>query len=91
QSQGLDSNETSRFGTILKNVVAEQGVGIALVEHDMSLVMDICSYIYVLDFGKLIFEGTPAEVTASQVVQTAYLGGSAELNTAKLQGGAGVL
>lgn len=90
-SSGLDSNETSRFGTILKNVVAEQGVGIALVEHDMSLVMDICSYIYVLDFGKLIFEGTPAEVTASQVVQTAYLGGSAELNTAKLQGGAGVL
>ena len=38
-----------------------RGIGILLVEHDMALVMGVCSYIYVLDFGQLIFDGTPAE------------------------------
>ena len=40
----------------------------------MSLVMSVCDYIYVLDFGELIFEGTPAEVSTSSVVRAAYLG-----------------
>ncbi len=40
----------------------------------MALVMEICSYLYVLDFGRLIFEGTPEDVAASAVVQGAYLG-----------------
>jgi ABC-type branched-subunit amino acid transport system ATPase component/branched-subunit amino acid ABC-type transport system permease component len=73
-SSGLDRAETNRFGQILKEVVAERGVGIFLVEHDMELVTDICDYIYVLDFGKPIFEGTPREVLDSPVVQAAYLG-----------------
>jgi ABC-type branched-subunit amino acid transport system ATPase component len=47
---------------------------VLLVEHDMSLVLGICEYIYVLDFGELVFQGTPAEVMASPVVQAAYLG-----------------
>jgi ABC-type lipopolysaccharide export system ATPase subunit len=43
--------------------------------------MEVCSYIYVMDFGKLIFEGTPDEVKASPIVQASYLGsGDAELN-----------
>jgi ABC-type branched-subunit amino acid transport system ATPase component len=54
--------------------VAERGTGILLVEHDMSLVMDICDYLYVLDFGELIFQGTAAEVEASSAVRAAYLG-----------------
>ncbi len=45
-----------------------------LVEHDMSLVMKVCDYIYVLDFGKLLFEGAPAAVTSSPEVRAAYLG-----------------
>jgi ABC-type branched-subunit amino acid transport system ATPase component len=49
-------------------------VGILLVEHDMSLVMGVCSHIYVLDFGTLLFEGSPKEVAASPVVRAAYLG-----------------
>jgi ABC-type branched-subunit amino acid transport system ATPase component len=43
----------------------------------MSLVMNVCDYIYVLDFGKLIFEGEPSTVASSAVVQAAYLGDDA--------------
>jgi ABC-type branched-subunit amino acid transport system ATPase component len=73
-SSGLDVAETERFGEILKDVVEKRGVGILLVEHDMSLVLGICDEIFVLDFGELIFTGTPAEVRASDVVRAAYLG-----------------
>jgi len=79
-SSGLDHDETDRFGEILMSVVRERGCGILLVEHDMSLVMRVCAHIYVLDFGKLIFEGSPDAVASSEIVQAAYLGtGSAEL------------
>jgi ABC-type branched-subunit amino acid transport system ATPase component/ABC-type branched-subunit amino acid transport system permease subunit len=74
-SSGLDTAESTRFGQVLRQVVTERGIGILLVEHDMRLVMAICKYIYVLDFGRLIFEGDPAAVAASAVVRTAYLGG----------------
>ena len=56
-SSGLDRDETAQFGDVLQRVVDERGCGILLVEHDMSLVMRVCTYIYVLDFGVLIFEG----------------------------------
>jgi len=77
-SSGLDNAETQAFGGILRQVVDERGVGILLVEHDMSLVMDICDDIYVLDFGVPIFHGSPAEVQASEVVRAAYLGSGLE-------------
>jgi ABC-type branched-subunit amino acid transport system ATPase component len=73
-SSGLDHRETEAFGQILKRVVAERGVGILLVEHDMALVMDVCDEIYVMDFGTRIFAGTPEEVRRSAVVRAAYLG-----------------
>jgi ABC-type branched-subunit amino acid transport system ATPase component/branched-subunit amino acid ABC-type transport system permease component len=73
-SSGLDQAETARFGEILSRVVADRGVGVLLVEHDMSLVMRICTTIYVLDFGRLVFHGTPEQVAASPVVRAAYLG-----------------
>jgi ABC-type branched-subunit amino acid transport system ATPase component len=73
-SSGLDVHETERFGEILVAFVAETGMGILLVEHDMSLVSSVCSTIYVLDFGRLIFYGSTAETLASDVVQAAYLG-----------------
>jgi ABC-type branched-subunit amino acid transport system ATPase component len=72
-SSGLDRGETKRFGEILRDLVAD-GLGILVVEHDMSLVLSICDYVYVLDFGKMIFEGTPSEVATSDVVRAAYLG-----------------
>jgi ABC-type branched-subunit amino acid transport system ATPase component/branched-subunit amino acid ABC-type transport system permease component len=73
-SSGLDRSETEALGRILRRTVDERGCGILLVEHDMSLVMDVCEYIYVLDFGKLLFEGEPPNVAASPEVQAAYLG-----------------
>ena len=73
-SSGLDGAETERFGEVLTRVVAERGVGILLVEHDMALVMNICDYVHVLDFGTKIFEGTTADVSSSGTVRAAYLG-----------------
>jgi len=73
-SSGLDDEETHRFGEILQEVVATRGLGILLVEHDMALVMDVCMFLYVLDFGRLLFAGTPAETRASDLVRRAYLG-----------------
>jgi len=73
-SAGLDGTETHRFGEILGEVVGERGLGILLVEHDMELVRQVCEVIYVLDFGRLIFEGGPDEMLASDVVRSAYLG-----------------
>jgi ABC-type branched-subunit amino acid transport system ATPase component len=73
-SSGLDVVETERFGQIISRFVAETGIGILLVEHDMALVSGVCSYIYVLDFGNLIFQGPCAEVLSSETVRAAYLG-----------------
>jgi len=85
-SAGLDINETERFGDILLGVVRERGTGVLLVEHDMALVRQICEHIYVLDFGRLIFEGDPTQMLASDVVRTAYLGEQAlEPGTASAQ------
>jgi ABC-type branched-subunit amino acid transport system ATPase component len=73
-SSGLDVAETEKFGQTLADVVRGRGCGILLVEHDMALVLRICAEINVLDFGKFLFRGTPAEIAASPVVQAAYLG-----------------
>ena len=59
---------------MLRQICESRGVGVLLIEHDMELIMNTCSYVYVLDFGKKIFEGTPAEARASREVQAAYLG-----------------
>src|SRR5580658_3939976 len=73
-SSGLDAHETEMFGRILRTVVESRGIGILLVEHDMTLVREICDHVYVLDFGSMIFEGNPQEMQASDVVRAAYLG-----------------
>jgi ABC-type branched-subunit amino acid transport system ATPase component/branched-subunit amino acid ABC-type transport system permease component len=77
-SSGLDRVETERFGQILRQVVAERQVGILLVEHDMSLVNQVCDYIYVVDFGRGIFDGTFSQVLESRAVQEAYLGSAGQ-------------
>jgi ABC-type branched-subunit amino acid transport system ATPase component/branched-subunit amino acid ABC-type transport system permease component len=76
-SSGLDGQETEEFGRVLQRVVRERGCAILLVEHDMTLVREVCDYVYVLDFGLQIFEGTPLEMQASDEVKAAYLGDAA--------------
>ncbi|MDQ1517309.1 MAG: hypothetical protein QOE80_3139 [Actinomycetota bacterium] len=81
-SSGLDTEETEHLGRVVRDMVAERGCGILMVEHDMDLVMSISDYLYVLDFGRLIFEGTPEATRQSPIVRSAYLGedeGLAEL------------
>jgi branched-chain amino acid transport system ATP-binding protein len=70
---GLNHEETEALGTLLLDLVTD-GTAILLVEHDVELVMRVCSRVYVLDFGKVIAGGTPQHVQADASVQAAYLG-----------------
>jgi ABC-type branched-subunit amino acid transport system ATPase component/branched-subunit amino acid ABC-type transport system permease component len=73
-SSGLDAHETEHFGRILSQVVSEWGIGILLVEHDMALVRQVCDQVWVLDFGRLIYQGPAAAMLESEIVKAAYLG-----------------
>lgn len=71
---GMNPNETGELMETIKLVRETYGVTILLIEHDMKLVTGICEYLYVLNFGKLLAEGTPKEVLSNPEVITAYLG-----------------
>jgi branched-chain amino acid transport system ATP-binding protein len=73
-SSGLDRSETDALAQTLREVQAEHGFAILLVEHDVELVSSFTTRSYVLDFGKLILEGPTDEVLASDAVRAAYLG-----------------
>jgi branched-chain amino acid transport system ATP-binding protein len=72
-SSGLSESESEELGELLLKLAAN-GMAVLLVEHDMELVMRICSNINVLDFGAVLTVGTPAEVRADERVRAAYLG-----------------
>ena len=72
-SSGLSDTESEELGDLLCQL-ADGGMGVLLVEHDMELVMRICTNIHVLDFGAVLMAGTPAEVRADDRVRAAYLG-----------------
>ena len=75
---GLDSTESAVFGEELRRLVAQRDVGILLVDHDMGLVLNVCDYIYVLNFGQIIAEGTPGSIRKDADVVAAYLGEHSE-------------
>ena len=70
---GLDAAGAAALGARLRSLV-EEGPAILLVDHDMSLVLGVCDYVYVIDTGRLIAEGTPAEVRRDPEVLRSYLG-----------------
>ena len=71
---GMNPNETGELMDTICLVREKYGVTILLIEHDMKLVQGICEYLYVLNFGKLLAEGTPKEVLNDPAVIKAYLG-----------------
>ena len=71
---GMNPQETDELTAFIGEIRDKFGLTIFLIEHHMNLVMDISDRIYVLDFGKLIAEGTPAEIQSNQRVIDAYLG-----------------
>ncbi len=73
---GLDSTESRGLGERLHDIV-DHDISVFLIDHDMGLVLETCDYIYVLEFGRLIAEGTPAEIRNNDTVIEAYLGEAA--------------
>lgn len=71
---GMNPQETNELDDTITRIRDEEGITILLIEHDMSLVMSLSERIYVLDYGKLIAEGSPKEVKANPAVVKAYLG-----------------
>ena len=70
---GLDTAESERLGRDLRALL-DHGITVLLVDHDMSLVLGVCDTVWVLEFGRVIAHGTPAEIQRNEAVVTAYLG-----------------
>jgi branched-chain amino acid transport system ATP-binding protein len=74
---GLPEAEVPAFASVVRSVRDDHGAGVLLIDHNMSLIMDVCDRIHVLDQGRTLAHGTPAEIRANIDVAAAYLGESA--------------
>jgi len=72
---GMNPQETAALTLLIRKIQEEFQITILLIEHDMSLVMDVCERIYVLEYGRILAEGVPEEIKNNPEVIKAYLGG----------------
>jgi branched-chain amino acid transport system ATP-binding protein len=76
-SSGLDAQETEQVVEVFRLAVERRGVSLLLVEHDVSMVLDLCGQVDVLDFGVMIASGPPERIRTDAAVRAAYLGDEA--------------
>ena len=72
-ASGLNVAETRELGKLISRI-RDRGITVVLVEHDMSLTMEVCEEILVMDYGRILAEGSPREIQQNQAVIDAYLG-----------------
>lgn len=75
---GMDSTESEYFGSLLYRISKEREMSVLIIEHDVSMVLAISDRVYVLNFGKLLAQGLPAEIRSHPEVRAAYLGSTAD-------------
>src|SRR5512140_2274172 len=71
---GLPGEQTRRVMDLLRTKVAEEGLAIVIVEHDLGLIWEVCEYVHFMADGEILVQGTPAEIRQSRIVADKYLG-----------------